>query len=116
MRDEAVENDDAFRHFYMLKLHFDHLISFPTALTLRHTIDQESPLYGQTLEDLKACNARLVASVVCIETVIPATVQSAHDYSWRDIRFGERFVDIYTSQGEETIMVDYGRLHETEAV
>ncbi len=114
MRNEAIENDESFRHFYMLKLHFDHLISFPTALTLRHTIDEQSPLHGQTIQMLEACEARLVASVVCIETVIPASVQSAKDYSWRDIRFNERFVDIYTEQGAESIVVDYGRLHETE--
>lgn len=114
MRDEAVEHDEAFRHFYMLKLHFDHLISFPTALTLRHTIDEGSPLYGETMESLQASDARLVASVVCIETVIPAAVQSARDYSWRDLRFGERFVDIYTDREEGKLTVDYGRLHETE--
>ncbi|MBA2412370.1 MAG: potassium transporter, partial [Burkholderiaceae bacterium] len=82
----------------------------------RHTIDEQSPLHGETMETLQASGARLVASVVCIETVIPAAVQSQQDYSWRDVRFGERFVDIYTERGEEQITVDYGRLHETEPV
>ena len=113
-RDEAIERDERFRHFYMLKLHFDHLINFPTALTLRHTIDEASPMFGETLESMQASDARLIASVVCIETVIPAAVQSAQDYSWRDIRFGERFVDIYENLGGGKITVDYGRLHETE--
>ena len=114
MRNEPVEHDDAFRHFYMLKLHFDHLISFPTALTLRHTIDEQSPLHGETMESLHACEARFTASVVCTETVIPAAVQSSRDYSWRDIRFGARFADIYTDLSEGQLTVDYGRLHETE--
>lgn len=116
MRDEAILEDDRFRHFYVLRLHFDRLIVFPTALTLRHTIDEQSPLYGETLETLRASDARLVASIVCIETVIPATVQTARDYSWRDIRFGERFVEIYSEAGDGKLTVDYGRLHETEPV
>ena len=116
MRDERIREDEAFRHFYNLKLAFDRLIVFPAALTLRHTIDEQSPLYGETVETLRASDARLVASVVCIETVIPAAVQSQKDYSWRDIRFGERFVEIYTDRGEGQITVDYGRLHETEPV
>jgi inward rectifier potassium channel len=116
MRNEPVEHDDSFRIFYMLKLHFDHLISFPTALTLRHTIDEQSPLYGETIDTLRASNAGLVASVVCTETVIPAVVQSARDYTWRDIRFGERFADIYSDLSEGQLTVDYGRLHETEPV
>ena len=114
MRDEPVVEGDTIRRFYSLKLHFDHIITFPVALTLRHTIDEHSPLHGMTAESLQASDARLVASVVGIETVIPAAVQSQKDYSWRDVRFGERFVEIYTETGEGRLTVDYGRLHETE--
>jgi inward rectifier potassium channel len=114
MRDEEIIEGGTFRRFYSLKLHFDRLITFPIALTLLHTIDEESPLYGMTAESLQATDARLVASVVGIETVIQAAVQSQKDYSWRDIRFGERFVEIYTDTGEGRLTVDYGRLHETE--
>ena len=116
MRDQPIAEDDAFRHFYTLKLHFDHVITFPAALTLRHTIDEQSPLYGETIESLEKSDTRLVASVICIETVIPATVQSQHSYSWRDVRFGERFVEIYSNSSEGQITVDYSRLHETEPV
>jgi inward rectifier potassium channel len=115
-RNERILEDDAFRRFYMLKLHSDRVITFPAALTLRHTIDETSPLYGATPESLAASGTWLVASVVCIETVIPASVQSQHDYSWRDVRFGERFVEIYTGAGDDQISVDYGRLHDTEPV
>jgi len=115
MRDEQIKEGDFIRRFYSLKLHFDRIITFPVALTLRHTIDEVSPLYGMTAETLQKSDARLVASVVGIETVIQAAVQSQKDYSWRDIVFGERFVEIYTETGEGQLTVDYGRLHETEA-
>jgi inward rectifier potassium channel len=114
MRDEQVMEGETIRRFYSLKLHFDRLITFPVALTLRHTIDKQSPLHGMTAESLEATDSRLVASVVGIETVIQAAVQSQKDYSWRDVRFGERFVEIYTETGEGRLTVDYGRLHETE--
>ena len=116
MRDEQVSEGETFRRFYSLKLHFDRLITFPVALTLRHTIDEKSPLHGMTAASLEATDSRLVASVVGIETVIQAAVQSQKDYSWRDVRFGERFVEIYTETGEGRLTVDYGRLHETEPV
>ena len=115
MRDEPLsETGEMFRHFYTLKLHFDRLIAFPAALTLRHTIDEQSPLYGATLESLEASRTLLAASIVGVETVIPASVQTSKQYSWRDIRFGERFVDIYTDEGGGRLTVDYGRIHETE--
>jgi inward rectifier potassium channel len=115
-RNEAIVEDESFRKFYMLKLAFDRLIVFPTALTLRHVIDEQSPLYGETPESFGASDARFVASIVCIETVIPASIQSQRDYTWNDIRFGERFVDIYSETPDGRLQVDYGRLHETEPV
>ncbi len=115
MRNEVTREDPSFRKFYSLKLAFDRLIVFPTALTLRHVIDESSPLHGVTPETLEASEGRFAASVVCIETVIPASVQSQQDYSWSDVRFGERFVDIYKETEDGRLSVDYGRLHETES-
>jgi len=115
-RDEPILEGDNFRHFYDLKLHFDRLIAFPAALTLRHTIDEQSPLYGETAESLEASRAIFIASVVGIDPVIPAAVQTQQDYSWRDIRFGQRFVEIYSEPDHGKLTVDFGRLHDTEPV
>lgn len=113
-RDEHLPEIGDFRHFYQLKLQFDRLPLFPAALTLRHVIDEDSPLYGATPESLQQSRVALIASVVGIDPVIPAAVQIQQDYSWRDIRFGERFVEIYTDNRDGRLMVDYGRLHDTE--
>ena len=115
-RDQDIAEEDSYRHFYQLKLDFDRLIVFPAALTLRHTIDERSPLFGATPESFEACNATFVASVVGIETVIPAAVQTQQNYTWRDVRFGERFVEIYSELEEGRMTVDYGRIHDTEPV
>src|SRR5438477_3269278 len=63
-RDEQLIEGGDFRYFYALKLHFDHLTVFPAALTLRHEIDERSPLYGATLESLEAERALFFVSVV----------------------------------------------------
>jgi inward rectifier potassium channel len=115
-RDEPILEGDNFRHFYNLKLAFDRLSAWPAALTLRHLIDEQSPLFGATPESLQTERAVLIASVVGIDPVIPASVQTQQDYTWRDVRFGERFVEIYTESGDGQLTVDYGRLHETEPV
>jgi inward rectifier potassium channel len=116
-RDEPLlEDGEMFRHFYQLKLHFDRLVAFPAALTLRHTMDEQSPLYGATPESLEAARAVLMVGVVGVETVIPASVQTYKDYSSRDVRFDQRFVDIYTQMDNGTFTVDYGRINDTEPV
>jgi inward rectifier potassium channel len=115
-RDEPLREGGEFRYFYTLKLQFDKIILFPAALTLRHVIDKTSPLYGATPESLQESRAILAVSVAGIDPVIAAPVQAQQDYSWRDIRFGERFVEIYSESGKGQLTVDYGRLHDTEPV
>jgi inward rectifier potassium channel len=114
MRDEPLLEGGDFRHFYDLKLQFDRLIVFPAALTLRHVIDETSPLWGATPETLEAGRTILIVSVIGIDPVIAAAVQAQQDYTWRDVRFGERFVEIYTEHSDGKLTVDYGRLHDTE--
>jgi inward rectifier potassium channel len=115
-RDEPLLEGGDFRYFYVLKLHFDRLTVFPAALTLRHTIDEKSPLFGATPESLAARRVLFLVSVVGIDPVIAAPVQMQKDYTWHDVRFGERFVEIYTELEPGRLSVDYGRLHDTEPV
>src|SRR3981081_3666274 len=89
-RDQQLLEGGDFRYFHALKLHFDHLTVFPAALTLRHEIDEQSPLYGATVESLEAERALFFVSVVGIDPVIDAAVQTPQDYRWRYLRFGPR--------------------------
>ena len=113
-RNEPTKEEASVRRFYPLKLQFDRMIAFPVVLTLRHVIVESSPLYGMNSEDLKDSDTRLMASIVCIDTVIPAPVQSATDYSYNEILWNRRFVEIYTETDDGRLTVDYGRIHDTE--
>ncbi len=115
LRRERIPEDDDLRRFHNLKLEFDHLITFPMAVTIRHHIDESSPLYGVTEEQLKDGLTRFMASVVCTDTVIQAPVQSHNDYTWRDVRIGKRFVELYHELEDGRMEVDYARIHDIEA-
>src|SRR5207237_6684979 len=52
-RDQQLAEGGDFRYFHDLKLHFDQITIFPAALTLRHEIDEKSPLYGATIQSLE---------------------------------------------------------------
>ena len=112
-RDERVLEGEDIRRFYELKVYPARMVTFPAALIIRHTIDEESPLHGVTRERLEREDAFFVASTVSLELVMAASVQSAQDYAVEDVHFGERFVDVYTQLDDGRLTVDYGRLHET---
>jgi len=116
IRDSVTAEGDEVRRFRSLKLDFDHLIAFPVVLTVRHQIDKTSPLFGMTPEDFKQQNIRILASIVGVDTVIVAPVQSSGDYNYDKIEWNRRFVEIYDQNKEGDWTVDYGRIDETEAV
>jgi inward rectifier potassium channel len=116
LRDSITAEGDEVRRFRSLKLEFDHLIAFPVVLTVRHPIDATSPLFGMTPEDFRQQNIRILASIVGVDTVIVAPVQSSGDYSYDQIEWNRRFVEIYDQNKEGDWTVDYGRIDETEDV
>jgi inward rectifier potassium channel len=116
MRNIVTAEGDEVRRFRSLKLDFDHLITFPAVLTVRHRIDQESPLFGMTPEDFQRQDIRIIASIVGVDTVIVAPVQGFGDYNYDQIEWNRRFVEIYNQNEEGQWTVDYGRVDETEDV
>jgi len=116
MRNETTKEGEELRRFYPLRLQFDRLILFPAIITIRHIIDQESPLHGVSLADMERDDVRFLASIVCIDTVIPAPVQSNHAYTWKDIRLNHKFVEVYKEVAQNAMTVDYSLIHTTATI
>jgi inward rectifier potassium channel len=113
MRSELTKEGEDVRRFYPLRLQFDHLISFPAALTLRHVIDETSPLFGLNSEDLKLTDSRMLVSIVCVDPVIQAPVQSQTEYVHEQIAWNRRFAEIYTEDDVGRYTVDYSKFDDT---
>jgi inward rectifier potassium channel len=116
IRNTITAEGDEMRRFRSLKLEFDHLIMFPAVLTVRHRIDEESPLFRMTSEDFQRLDVRLVASIVGVDTVIVAPVEGFADYNYDQIEWNRRFVEIYDQNEEGEWTVDYARIDETEDI
>ncbi len=115
-RDEHTREGETMRRFYDLKLQVENVIVFPAVLTLRHSMDECSPMHGATPESLKAADTRFMSSVTCTDTVINSPLQSHEGYLASEVRFGERFVEVYTESPDGRLFVDCERFHETEKV
>jgi inward rectifier potassium channel len=116
LRSVITAEGDEVRRFRSIKLEFDRLIAFPAVLTVRHRIDEESPLFGITPEDFQQQDIRIMASIVGVDTVIVAPVQSFGDYNYEQIEWNRRFVEIYDQNEEGQWTVDYARIDETEDI
>ena len=116
MRSELTKEGEDIRRFYPLRLEFDRLISFPAALTIRHVIDETSPLHGLTAQDLKLTDSRMLASVVCVDPVIQAPVQTQTEYVHEQIEWNRLFAEIYMEDARGRYTVDYSKFDETVEV
>ena len=69
-----------------------------------------------TPEDFQQQDIRLIASIVGVDTVIVAPVESFGDYNYEQIEWNRRFVEIYDQNEEGQWTVDYARIDETEEI
>lgn len=115
IRHEPTREDDSMRRFHALPLQVDRLTAFPAAITIRHLIDERSPLHGLTPESLERSDIRFLASVVCLDKVLQSPIHSDHSYTWRNVRFDERFAEMYHDDGQG-LLADYAKLHDTEPI
>jgi hypothetical protein len=53
------------------------MVSFPAALIIRHTIDEQSALFGVTLERLEKEDAFFIASTLSLELVMAASTKQS---------------------------------------
>ncbi len=101
------------RRFYELPLVRNEHPALALSWTLYHVLDEESPLYGLTADDLDAAKVSLIVVVSGYDVVAAQTVHARRSYDHSDIRFGQRYADIIGTSEDGRIRIDYGRFHET---
>jgi inward rectifier potassium channel len=106
----------SFRRFYELPLMRSEHPALALSWTLYHVIDEDSPLHGQTAEDLDATSVSLAVVVSGYDVVAAQTVHARRSYSHNAILFGRGYVDILGTQDDGRLRLDYGRFHDTEEV
>ena len=112
-KDEVTAEGHEVRRFYELPLMRYENPALALSWTLYHVIDEESPLYGQTAEDLGAADVSLVIVVSGYDVVAAQTVHARKPYEHSDIRFGHRYVDVLGTTEDGRVRIDYGRFHDT---
>jgi inward rectifier potassium channel len=101
------------RNFHELQLLKNENPALALSWTLFHVLDETSPLFGLTAEDLDAANASFVVVVSGYDVVAAQTVHARKSYEHPDIRFGHRYVDVLSVSEDGRVTIDYGRFHET---
>lgn len=97
-------NGQASRQFYQPKLELGQISFFPTSWTLVHQIDEKSPFYGFTEDDLKNADAEIFVLFNGFDDTFSQTVHSRSSYKWSEIIWGARFLPTFETVGDKTIL------------
>src|ERR1700726_526993 len=101
------------RRFYELQLTQNQNPGLALSWTLYHVLDEKSPLYEVTADDLAAFKASFVVVVSGYDVVAAQNVHARKSYDYSDVRFGHRYADIIGTSEDGRLRIDYGRFHET---
>jgi len=109
MQDKSAQ----FRKFHQLEVERPKVVFFPSMWTIVHPINEESPLFGLTEEELLSKDAEFIVMIKAFDESFSQTVYSRSSYKAEEIKWGEKFVYLNQQKGSG-IVVDVGRIDETE--
>ena len=96
------------RVYKPLKLERDKVLFFPVTWTIVHPIDEDSPLYGKTAEDMERQQSEFMILIKGYDDTFNQTVHSRYSYRYDDVVWGARFAPAFhiDSGGDIILEVD----------
>jgi len=115
VRNESSIEGHNLRRFHKLKLERTRSPLFALTWLLMHRIDETSPLFRLTADDVKAGDMRLIATLTGMDETFAASVTARHHYAFENILFDHRFVDMFSEQaGSRELFEDMRKFHLVE--
>lgn len=109
------ENGARTRRFEPLELERSQVAFLPLAWTIVHPINEESPLYGVTEEDLLGSDAEVLVLLTATDETFASIVHTRSSYKHGEIMTGHKFVNIYNPvEDNEPISINIRKLSAIE--
>jgi inward rectifier potassium channel len=108
------EDGKRVRKFDSLTLERRSVTFFPLTWTVVHPIDEGSPLWGCSEEDLRSSDAEILILLTATDETFASVVHQRSSYKPDEVRFGYKFVSIYNHKSGERISIDVKRLSKLE--
>ncbi len=103
------------RHYTQLKLERTKVVFFPLSWTIVHPIDETSPMFGFTHDDLVRTDTEFLILVSGIDETFAQTVHARMSYKASEILMGMKFSNMYNPIAKDgTISIDVSKLSNVE--
>jgi inward rectifier potassium channel len=81
--------------------------------TVMHKIDENSPLYGLTQQDMIENETEIIVSLTGLDETLSQTIHARYSYIAEEIMFDARFEDVLVRNEDGRIEVNYEHFHTT---
>ncbi len=108
------EPQTGYRTFKDLELEMSVNPIFALSWVIAHHINEKSPLYGLSLEDLKARGAELIVTFNGTDTTLSQTVYSKFSYVSQDILMNHDFVDVIKRNENGSLVLMLEKFHDVK--
>jgi inward rectifier potassium channel len=105
------------RRFYPLALERERVTFFPLSWTIVHPVNETSPIYGLTPEDMLRSNGEFLILLTGIDETFSQTVHARSSYQATEVVWNAKFGDVFNRRADaETLTIDVRRLDIIEPV
>jgi len=103
------------RRFAALDLERSEIMFFPLTWTVVHPINEASPLWGKTAEDLRSQQTEIIILMRGFDDTFGQTVHARYSYRYDEISWGERFAPAFEVEATGDLVIDLESLGKTTA-
>jgi inward rectifier potassium channel len=104
---------EAVRKYDLLKLERPKVMFLPLTWTVVHPIDEESPFWGKTAEDLERLQAELLILIKAYDDTFSQSVLGRYSYRHDEITWGTRFAPAFSVDAQGDLVLELKRVSET---
>ncbi len=88
---------------------------FALAWTVVHPIDEASPLWSLSREQIESANTELLVMIQGFDETFSQTVHTRSSYTADELIWGARFANLFNPpMPDGTLSIDVGKLHDTD--
>ena len=104
------------RRFRQLPLERDSVVLLPTQWVIVHPIDEASPFYNRTQQQILDADPEVFVSLSATEETFSQTVHTRFSYADTDIVCGGKFTDLFGTTPDGVVSIDLAKLSDFDRV
>lgn len=109
-----IENGTRVKRFRPLILELKNIVFFPMTWTINHPIDEESPLFGMTTNDMKEADLEFLISLNGFDDTFSQNVSSRYSYTSEELIFGAKWISVFALNENGQTLQDLNKISDFE--